>query len=334
MLIFAYTSFHAFVVGKNQLFSIIRKQKKNLTTRDIEQLSESGHTLPMGANTKYKDSVFSFLFSDPDLLRELYCALEGVTLPADVKVTINTLRDVLFLDRVNDISFEIGGKLVVLIEHQSSINPNMALRLLMYIARVYEKIIGDKNIYGSRLIPIPVPEFFVLYNGAAPYPEEQTLKLSDSFEKAGSLGLPEKESPALELTVKVININQGKNEGIAGKCKILAQYSAFVAKVREYEKESGDRSKAMKQAVQYCRNHDILKEFLEKNGTEVISMLMTEWNMDDALAVRYEEGLEIGEEKGMEKVARNALANGLSPELIRTITGLDLETINSFGVRC
>ena len=79
----------------------------------------------MPANAKYKDSVFSLLFSDPDLLRELYCALEGVTLPIDTPVTINTLNDVLFMDRINDISFEIGGKLVILIEHQSTINPNI-----------------------------------------------------------------------------------------------------------------------------------------------------------------------------------------------------------------
>jgi hypothetical protein len=73
----------------------------------------------MGPNSKYKDSVFSFLFSEPDLLRELYSALEGVALPTDIPITINTLSDILFLDRINDISFEIGGKLVVLIEHQS-----------------------------------------------------------------------------------------------------------------------------------------------------------------------------------------------------------------------
>jgi hypothetical protein len=185
----------------------------------------------------------------------------------------------------------------------------------------------------------------VLYNGTAPYPDEQILKLSDAFEKAGSLGLPETVGAALELKVKVVNINQGKNEGIVRKCKILAQYSAFVAKVREYEKESGDRTEAMKRAVLYCLENDILKEFLGKNGTEVMNMLFTEWNMDDALAVRFEEGIEvgreegieIGEEKGMEKgrekIARNALAKGLSPELICTITGLDLETINSLR-RC
>ena len=129
----------------------------------------------MGVNTKYKDSVFSFLFSDPDVLRELYCALEGVSLPQDVPVTINTLQDVLYMDRVNDISFEIGGKLVILIEHQASLNPNMALRLLMYGARVYEKIVTGKDIYSSRRILLPQPEFYVLYNGTAAYPDETTM---------------------------------------------------------------------------------------------------------------------------------------------------------------
>ena len=183
----------------------------------------------MGANTKYKDSVFSFLFSDPDLLRELYCALEGITLPADVPVTINTLQDVLFMDRVNDISFEIGGKLVILIEHQSTINPNMAFRFLMYIARVYEKIVGDnKKIYTSNLIHLPRPEFFVLYNGTSPYPDEETLRLSAAFEKAASLGLPEKGIPSLELVARVININQGRNGEIVRRCETLNGYCAFI----------------------------------------------------------------------------------------------------------
>jgi predicted transposase/invertase (TIGR01784 family) len=176
-----------------------------------------------------------------------------------------------------------------------------------------------------------------LYNGTAPYPDERILKLSDSFEKAVTLGLPEKEGAALELSVKVVNINQGKNEGIVRKCKTLAGYSAFVAKVREEEKGSADKSEAMKRAVRYCRENDILKEFLEKNGTEVMNMLLTEWNMDDALEVRFEEGMEEGMEKGRgegrEEVARNALAKGASVEFIHDITGLDLETINSLGTR-
>ena len=287
----------------------------------------------MGANTKYKDSVFTFLFSDPDLLRELYGALEGVTLPADLPITINTLRDALFMGLINDISFEIGGKLIVLIEHQSTINPNMALRLLMYIARVYEKIIGDKNIYSSRLLRIPRPEFYVLYNGVSPYPDEELLKLSDAFESGP---LPEKGHPALELEVRVININQGRNREIAEKCKTLGEYSAFIEKVREFEKETGTLEEAVKKAVIYCRDHNILKEFLENNATEVMGMLTMEWNWDDALACRYEEGLEEGMEKGeargreegLEQVARNALAQGASLDFVQKITGLDIQTIN------
>jgi predicted transposase/invertase (TIGR01784 family) len=285
----------------------------------------------MGANTKYKASVFSFIFSNPDLLRELYCAIEGVVLPPDTPVTINTLQDILFMGRVNDISFEIGGKLVVLIEHQSTINPNMAIRLLIYIARVYEKIIGDKNIYASRHIPIPRPEFFVLYNGVASFPDQKILKLSDSFEKTLFPDITGKELPALELEVKIININMGKNKGISEKCKTLGEYSAFVEKVRDLEKETENFEDAFKKAVAYCRDHDILKEVLEKNSSEVMNMLMTEWNWEDALVFRYEEGREEGREEGiemgMEKAARNALAQGVAPELIHTITGLDIESI-------
>jgi len=54
-----------------------------------------------------------------------------------------------------------------------------------------------------------------------------------------------------------------------------------------------------------------------------ILMLMTEWNWDDALAVRYEEG----KEEDKEDIVRNALAKGHSIEVIYNITGLDMETL-------
>jgi predicted transposase/invertase (TIGR01784 family) len=293
----------------------------------------------MKTNNKFKNSVFTLLFSDPALLRELYCALGGVTLPQDAPVSINTLEDVLFMDFINDISFEIGGKLVVLIEHQSTINPNMALRLLMYIGRVYEKIVDNDALYSKKRVPIPQPEFFVLYNGTDPFPDQEISRLSDSFEKLKGLGIAEKDFPALELTVHVININEGRNAGIAARCKKLSEYSAFVAKVREFEKELGSREEAIKKAVKYCQSHDILKEFLELHAGEVLSMLMTEWNWDDALAVRYEEGHEDGWEEGREdgleegraneklEIARNLLSEGSTPEFVQKITGLDMDTI-------
>ena len=285
----------------------------------------------MKTNIKFKDSIFSYLFSDPDTLRELYCALKGVSLPDDIPVVINTLEDILFMDRINDISFVIDDKLVVLVEHQSTINPNMALRLLSYITRVYEKIIDKKIIYGTRLQSLPKPEFFVLYNGTAEYPDEKIIKLSDAYESVGSLGLTGKGSPALVLVVRVVNINHGRNQEIAQRSKTLASYSAFVGKVQEHEKEGLCREAAVKEAIRYCVEHDILKEFLEQNGSEVMNMLILDWNMADALSVRYEEGREEGREEGIEKgiekgietTARNALAEGAAPEFVQKITGLD-----------
>ena len=204
----------------------------------------------MSVNTKYKDSLFSLLFSDPEILRELYSALEGINLPKGIPIKINTLENALYMGQINDISFQIGDKLIVLLEHQSTINPNLPFRLLMYVGKVYEKSTDKKGIYGTKLIPIPRPEFYVLYNGIAPYPDEGIFKLSDMFIKTDFHGLPDK-IPALDLEVKVININHGRNEIIIKRCETLRWYSAFVSKVREYEKEGLNLEESIKQSIKY-----------------------------------------------------------------------------------
>jgi hypothetical protein len=279
----------------------------------------------MGANIQYKNSVFSLLFSDPEILRELYRAVGGVDLPPSIPITINTLQDALFMARINDISFEAGGKLIVLIEHQSTINPNIPLRLLMYIARIYEKIVSEKNIYSGKQIPLPRPEFFVLYNGVAPYPDTATLKLSDAFEDAAII------PPELDLAVKVININQGRNDAIIKQSERLKGYSAFIAKVREYEQGGDDKETTMKRAIQYCIKNGILEEFLERNSSEVINMLLTEWNWDDAKEVwqaeAREEGIEQGREFGRKDSIEKLMNFGMSPEQIATALKIPLEEV-------
>ena len=162
------------------------------------------------------------------------------------------------------------------------------------------------------------------------------MKFSDSFKSLESFGFTEKDIPSLELIVEIIDINEGKNSEIVNKCRTLAQYSAFIAKVRELENEGSSQSEAIKKAIYYCRNHDILKEFLKKNASEVMNMLMGEWNLDDALAVRYKEGIEIGAEKERQRsnkeklgIARNALAKGIPIDVIHEITGLDINAIKN-----
>jgi len=280
----------------------------------------------MGANAKYKDSVFSFLFSDPDVLRELYSALEGIALPPDMPISVNTLSDVLYMDRINDISFTVDNRLVVLIEHQSTVNPNMPLRLLIYIARIYEKTASRKKLYQTALEKIPVPEFIVLYNGAGPYPDQKELRLSEAFKDAAGLKGAALAGPALELVVRVYNINKGHNAELAQKSSTLGGYSAFVGKVRE-NRESMPLEEAIRAAIKYCMEHDILKTFLETNSSEVFNMLLSEWNIEDAKVAWQEESRE--EERLI--IARNALAKGSSIEFIREITGLDIDTIESLN---
>jgi hypothetical protein len=171
----------------------------------------------------------------------------------------------------------------------------------------------------------------VLYNGTDPFPDNEIYRLSDSFESLKELGLEEKDLPSLELVVRVININEGRNKEIASRCKKLAEYSAFVAKARAFLKELGNREEAVKEAVKHCRKHGILKEFLKLHVAEVLGMLFTEWNLDDAIAVAREEALEDGLEKGKLEIARNLLTEGSTPEFVQKITGLDLETIAGLG---
>ena len=125
----------------------------------------------------------------------------------------------------------------------------------------------------------------------------------------------------------MININEGRNGVIAQRCRKLAEYSAFIAKVRAFEQELKDKENAMKAAIKYCREHDILKEFLEQHTTEVFNMLITEWNTADAIAVNREEGREEGQEAATTNIARNALAKGATPEFVQDITGLDMDVI-------
>jgi len=280
----------------------------------------------MYENEKFKSSVFSTLFSDPDLLRELYCALEGVTLPPDVPVSINTLQNVLFMGKYNDISFEIGEKIIVLFEHQSSINPNMALRCLLYYSRLIEKKVSSRKLYSQTRMSIPWPEFYVLYNGKDPFPDEEILKLSDLYKSPQDLGLPEKLKPLLELEVKVININEGKNETVLKRCNKLAEYSILMSKVRDFKDELGDLEEAIKEAINYCYRCGILNEFLEIHGSEVLNMILTEWNTEDAIAFAREEEREKAYQDKL-IIVKNLLAKGSTPEFVSEITGLSLEEI-------
>jgi predicted transposase/invertase (TIGR01784 family) len=276
------------------------------------------HDLETNTNRNYKDSVFTKIFNNEEKARELYNAIKGTNYDSKVKIEMRTLKDTLFLERINDIAFTIEDKFVVLVEHQSSVSENLPLRFLMYIGRVYDKMIVGPDVYKNKLLKVPTPEFIVLYNGDQKFPEEKTLNLSDAFK--------DKSAVNLELTVKVLNINKGCNENMVKRSETLHGYSELVARVKEYLKTM-ELGEALKRAVKNCINEGILVEFLRDHGSEVISMLNTEFKIDDAKKVWQKEARQEGEARGLRKgkleTAINMIRRGTPTQVIAEITGLD-----------
>jgi hypothetical protein len=202
---------------------------------------------------------------------------------------------------------------------------NMPLRALIYIARVYEKIIDNKAIYRTNLLKIPTPEFYVLYNGKDAYPDEVFLRLSDAFKRVNVS--VDGNHQALELAVRVLNVNIGHNEKILEKCEALRGYTVFTGLIREYQQTGRTLEEAIMSAMDYCITNGILVEYLEKNGSEVHNMLLTEWKLEEAQKVWFEEGREEGIEEGRLKDARAIIAEGIKLEVISRVTEIPLKTL-------
>lgn len=185
---------------------------------------------------KYKDSVFTDLFGKCKDAKQnflsLYNALSGSNLVLDDSQIIPvTLKNTVYRSIENDVSMLLNEKLVILVEQQSTINENMHLRFLEYIAAIYQRIIPEQKRYSKRMTEIPASECFVIYNGFENYPEEKTLKLSDMFIKSS---LP--ASSNLEISVKVYNINKCKDTSKLLKCIPLLGYKKLVEYVYNAKK--------------------------------------------------------------------------------------------------
>ena len=252
------------------------------------------------ANREFKSSVFSLLFGKPEILRKLYSAIEGVELPLDVPININTITGVLVKGLRNDISFTIDNRLIILIEHQSTISENLPLKIFKYIEKIYDKIIDYKKMHIKQLIKIPKPEFIVLYNGKEPFPEKKELRLSNAFLNTEGL-VTDNNRISLELVVQVYNINHGQNQEIQQKCEILNEYSLFIEKIREYEKTGIALAESVINAVKYCIENNILKEFLREHGSEVIGIMVEEYTTEDFIEAIADEAREEGREEGREE---------------------------------
>ena len=245
---------------------------------------------------KVKDRLFRFLFEkDREALLQLYNALNGTDYHEASDLQVVTLEGAVYMVMKNDLAFVVAGTLN-LYEHQSTMNPNMPVRFLIYLAGEYQKLIeqAEESLYGTKLITLPAPRCVVFYNGEKEMPEEQTLQLSDAFESR-------RNEADVELSVRMLNINYGHNGELMAKCRVLEEYARFVDICRQYIAQESDRQEALHTAIEYCIEHDILSEFLRNYRAEVVGMLLEKFDVKKYERSLREEGREEGIEQGIER---------------------------------
>lgn len=249
----------------------------------------------------FKDTMFRMLFCDSRNLLSLYNALNGTTYTDVEGLEITTLKNAVYMNYKNDISFVFDFQLM-LYEHQSTANPNMPLRDLFYATRVLERRTKDQDLYGSALVSIPAPRFVVFYNGTDYQPEKRILKLSDAFEK-------KQDNPELELVVTVYNINSGNNPELMKACRALGEYAEYVELVRKYARKMSF-PEAVEQAVDHCIRNGILEKFLSENRAEAIAMSIFEYDEEKHLRNEREQAYRSGKSDGIKEGRREGIAEG------------------------
>ena len=254
-------------------------------------------------NRTFKSTLFIMLFEDKKNLLELYNAITGKHYADPELLEINTLENAIYMSMKNDVSFLIDGRLS-LYEHQSTKNPNLPLRFLLYISHLYSRLTVKENLYGETIVQIPAPEFLIFYNGKDKMPERQILKLSDMYSV-------QEGHPKLELEATLLNISGSNNQKLKEACRTLGEYAIYTDKIRNYT-ETMELSEAVDRAMDECIREDVLREFLMKHRAEARAMSIFEYDQERHMQQEREAGIEKGKEQLLRRQVQKNLSRGMS----------------------
>ena len=290
-------------------------------------------------NREIKSGVFADLFGDDEKdgkknFLALYNAIHDTNLKLEETVIEQKkIPQAVYKTFYNDVSMLINGRLIVLIEHQSTPNKNMPLRCLEYYVHLLYGIVPAKARYKESLYKIPAPEFYVFYNGEKQAEKECILKLSDAF-------LERQDLPMCEAKVKFTNIRgkEGENLPVVQKCDILKQYCEFMEIVFRHQAElkaqptNEEMQSCYEKAITEAISKGILADYLTRKGTEVRNMFVGEYDYDLDMQVKAEEAREEGLAEGQQQKAIEAATNllklnKLSVEQIASTIGIPLEQV-------
>ena len=286
----------------------------------------------MAKGRQYQDTVFRAYMNDADRLRDVAGALHGRTYTSVERVRIVTLDGTFLSQMKNDISFLLAGRHLVFMEHQSTLNQNMPLRCLYYICEQLRQYIPAKSLYQNKQIPLPRPEFHVFYTGSKDTLETEQMRLSDAYmEGEGNIHL--------EIKVTFHNIAYGSEKMLLRMSRPLHDYSFFLNCIKTNIAGGMERVRAIREAMRYCMEHDVMKEFLQEHESEVIDMVNFEWNQKDFEEAVREEGWEQGAAQGREEGREEEksafilgmLKEKLPLETIARVSKMSVERIQELG---
>ena len=254
-------------------------------------------------NFKHKDSLFRFIFKDKEALLTLYNAVNESDYTDSDALEIYTMEDFVYMNMKNDLSFLIDWNMNVF-EHQSTYNPNMPLRGFLYMAAAFKRYIELQrlDLYGSKELRLPVPRYYVFYNGLKDMADEEILYLTDSMEAASG---PEKS--CAQFSAHMVNINKGRNAQIMQRCPLLYEYSLFIAEVRKRTTQNWPLKEAVEEAVEHCIAHNILADILRANKAEVTNMCLEEYDEAFHSASEKEISFEEGRLEGLKSAEKERL---------------------------
>ncbi|MBR1471296.1 MAG: hypothetical protein IJ600_06605 [Lachnospiraceae bacterium] len=265
-------------------------------------------------NREHKDRLFKIIFGRPENREwtlSLYNAVNGSAYEDASQIEYNTMDDVLYMGMKNDLSFILDNRLH-LYGHQSSFNPNMPVRCLLYLAWLWSKyLIGSSevNIYGRKQIKLPAPKFVVFYNGKEEEPDEKVLRLRSAFPKKY------RKHVDVELRVRMVNINAGHSTALTEKCKPLYEYCWLVDKIRENHRQM-PVEEAVDKALRDMPEGFGIRPYLIAHREEVRMSILTEYDEEKTMrlfaAEAREEGLEEGRKEGLEKGREEGREKGLA----------------------
>ena len=219
--------------------------------------------------------------------------------------------------RRNDISFITkDNRLIILIEHQSTINPNMAFRLFIYFNELLQLWVKIKEIdlYSTSRIPdIPVPEFYVVYNGVTPLKETSSVfALESSVMK-------------IDVEVKIVDIHFDKLQDTESD-NALAGYSFFYKVYGDQTQKGLSAEKAFDVARKKCIENGYLTGFINKEEFIVFYKDILDYDTQLRSEGRAEgraegeaKGEAKGEVKGVEKAICIAIQNNAPLSLIEAM---------------